>query len=85
MHPEFLRQMIQQRDLELRARAEHNRLVRQFIQNIRQQRRNSTVANREAAQVVTAVPDFVDGSFIESAAAEAKNAAGRVPAARNAA
>jgi hypothetical protein len=84
MHPEFLRQMIQQRDLEMRARAEHNRIVRQFIQNIRQQRRNGSVANRDA-QVVAAVPDYVDGSFIESAAAEAKNAAGRVPAARNAA
>jgi hypothetical protein len=84
MHPEFLRQMIQQRDLEMRARAEHNRIVRQFVQSIRQQRRNGSVANREA-EIVTAVPDFVDGSFIESAATEAKNATGRVPAARNAA
>ena len=84
MHPEFLRQMIQQRDLEMRARAEHNRLVRQFIQTIRSQRRNGPVANRDA-EVIAAVPDFVDGSFSDSAAAEAKSAAGRVPAARNAA
>jgi hypothetical protein len=87
MHPEILRQLIEQRSRETQARAEENRLVRQ-LRSLRSQRRNGLVAGHDA-YAIPAIPDYVDGSFADHAAGEAKSGAARgehrVPAARNAA
>jgi hypothetical protein len=84
MHPEMLRQIIEQRGRETQARAERNRLAMQLIRTLRAQRRNGT-ATASDNYAIPAIPDYVDGTFVDSATGEAKTAAGRVPAARDAA
>jgi hypothetical protein len=83
MHPEILRQIIEQRSRESQARAAEGRLANQLIRALRSQRRHgSPIANDYA---IPAIPDFVDGSFVNGTAGQAKSAAGSVPAARHAA
>jgi hypothetical protein len=83
MHPEILRQIIDQRGREARAQAEEGRVARQVLRTLRAQRRNGS-AHRDG-YAIPAIPDYVDGSFADSAAGQANSAAGHVPAARNAA
>jgi hypothetical protein len=83
MHPEMLRQIIEQRTRETHARAERNRLAMQLIRSLRSQHRNGS-ATASDDYAIPAIPDYVDGTFTDSAAGDAKTA-GRVPAARNAA
>jgi hypothetical protein len=88
MHPEILRQMIDQRSRETQARAEENRLARQLLRSLRSQRRDGLAAGHDG-YAIPAIPDYVDGSFVDSAAGEAKSGPARgehrVPTARNAA
>jgi hypothetical protein len=79
MHPEILRQIIEQRSRESQARAQEVRRARQLRHALRAQRRNGS-ANADG-YAIPAIPDYVDGSF----AGQAESGAGRVPAARNAA
>ena len=83
MHPEILRQIIEQRSRESQARAAEGRLANQLLRALRSQRRHGSAITSDYA--IPAIPDFVDGSFAASAAGQAKSAAGPVPAARNAA
>jgi hypothetical protein len=89
MHPEILRQIIEQRSRESQARAAEGRLANQLIRALRSQRRHGSPITSDYA--IPAIPDFVDGSFAASTASQAspagqaKSAAGPVPAARNAA
>jgi len=92
MHPEILRQIIEQRSRESQARAAEGRLANQLIRALRSQRRHGSPITSDYA--IPAIPDFVDGSFAAgqastasqaSPAGQAKSAAGPVPAARNAA
>jgi hypothetical protein len=84
MHPEMLRQIIEQRSRETLARADRNRLAMQLIRTLRAQRRNGTTTPSDS-YAIPAIPDYVDGTFGASATGEAKTAAGHVPAARHAA
>jgi hypothetical protein len=81
MHPEILRQLIEQNSREARARAEENRRARQLISALRGQRRSSSAD----VYAIPAIPDYVDGSFMQPVAGEAKTGEHQVPAARNAA
>ena len=86
MHPEILRQIIEQRSRESQARAAEGRLANQLLRALRSQRRHGSAITSDYA--IPAIPDFVDGSFAASQAGQAnqaKSAAGPVPAARNAA
>jgi hypothetical protein len=86
MHPEILRQIIEQRSRESQARAAEGRLANQLLRALRSQRRHGSPITSDYA--IPAIPDFVDGSFAASTASpagQAKSAAGPVPAARNAA
>jgi hypothetical protein len=79
MHPEIIRQLIEQNNRETRARAQENRIARDLMRALRLQRRNAAVDHH--GYHIPAIPDYVDGSFAESA----KSPAGRVPAAHDAA
>ena len=81
MHPEILRQMIEQNTRETHARAHENRIARDLLRALRSQRRNASAAGRDEYHI-PAIPDYVDGSFIAS---QADSATGRVPVARDAA
>ncbi|HEY1624941.1 MAG TPA: hypothetical protein VGG16_14185 [Streptosporangiaceae bacterium] len=69
---------------------EHNRETQARVHEVRialalrALRRNGTKPAYDN-YVVPAIPDYVDGSFAESAKSKADGAAGRVPAARDAA
>jgi hypothetical protein len=84
MHPEILRQMIEQHSRETQARAKEERLARTITHTLRLRRRNGYVASSDAYAIPT-IPDYVDGSFIMTTPGQAGSAAGRVPAARDAA
>jgi hypothetical protein len=80
MHPDFLRELIDQRGREMRERARRAGLARM----IRSSRRGRARPDDEIA--IPAIPDYVDGSFrtepaIDQVAAET----GQEPVARHAA
>jgi hypothetical protein len=83
MHPEILRQMIEQHTREAQARAKDERLARTTVHGLRLRRRNGSAASD--AYPIPAIPDYVDGSFMTGAAGQPSSAAGRVPATREAA
>jgi len=78
MHPEMLRQLIEARSRETQNRARQDHLVRQLVRAQRAHRHNGLTGD----DAIPAIPDYVDGSFIDSGAANREH---RVPAARNAA
>jgi hypothetical protein len=84
MHPEILRQLTEQRNLEAQTRAQRDRLAKQLLRSLRH---HSSAADSNV-YAIPAIPDYIDGSFIDSAQ-QAKSAAApgahRVPAARDAA
>ena len=81
MHPDFIRELHNQRDREMRERAHQARLVRM----VRSRRRGRDLPPDEEL-VIPAVPDFVDGSFrTEPAADQVATEAGQESAARHAA
>ena len=81
MHPEFLRELTNQRGREMREQAQRARLARM----IRSSRRGR--ARPEDNKIaIPAIPDYVDGSFrTEPAADQVAAEAGQEPAARHAA
>jgi len=83
MHPEFLREMIDQRGHEMRARARQAGLARMAV---RVGRRRHSRPDETDGFVIPAIPDYVDGSFrTEPAADQAASEAGQAPAAHRAA
>lgn len=81
MHPDFAREIHNQRGREMRERAHRSRLVRM----IRSSRHGRDLPPDEEL-VVPAIPDFVDGSFrTEPAADQVATKAGQEPVARHAA
>jgi len=81
MHPDFLREIHNQRGREMRERAHRARLVRM----IRSSRHGHDLPPDEEL-AIPAIPDFVDGSFrTEPAADQVATEAGQEPAARHAA
>jgi hypothetical protein len=83
MHPEMLRQLINQHNRETIARVQEDRLASRISRALRSQRRHGQVAGHDN-YAIPAIPDFVDGSFM-NAEGQANGATGGVPAARNAA
>ena len=80
MHPEILRELINQRGREMREQAHRARLARM----IRSSRRGRARPGDEIA--IPAIPDYVDGSFrTEPAADRVATQAGQEPVARHAA
>jgi hypothetical protein len=75
MHPEILRQLIEQRTRETQARVQEQRLSRIFRYASKRRQHGISASDYE----LPPIPDYVDGSFADS------DAAGRVPAARDAA
>jgi hypothetical protein len=88
MHPEFLREMTDQRVHERRAQAHETRLARLAI---RHSRRGRNVPDKTDGFVVPPIPDYVDGSFrtepVNAGPADTEMAgeAGQAPAAHRAA
>jgi hypothetical protein len=81
MHPDFAREIHNQRGREMRERAHRSRLVRM----IRSSRHGRDLPPDEEF-VVPAIPDFVDGSFrTEPAVDQVATKAGQEPVARHAA
>jgi len=81
MHPDFLREIHDQRGREMRERAHRARMVRM----IRSSRHGRDLPPDEEL-VIPAVPDFVDGSFrAEPAVDQVPAEAGQEPVARHAA
>jgi len=81
MHPEILRELINQRGREMREQAHRARLARM----IRSSRRGRARLGDDEI-VVPAIPDYVDGSFrTEPAADQVATQAGQEPVARHAA
>ena len=81
MHPDFLREIHNQRDREMRERAHRARLARM----IRSSRHGRDLPPEEEI-VIPAIPDYVDGSFrAEPAVDQAATEAGQEPVARHAA
>lgn len=81
MHPDFLREIHDQRGREMRERADRARLVRM----IRSSRHGRDLPPDEEI-VIPAIPDYVDGSFrAERAVDQVATEAGQEPAARHAA
>jgi hypothetical protein len=81
MHPDFAREIHNQRGREMRERAHRSRLVRM----IRSSRHGRDLPPDEEL-VVPAIPDFVDGSFrTEPAVDQVATQAGQEPVARHAA
>ena len=81
MHPDFAREIHNQRGREMRERAHRSRLVRM----IRSSRHGRDLPPDEEL-VVPAIPDFVDGSFrTEPAVDQVATKAGQEPVARHAA
>ena len=81
MHPEFLREVNNQRGREMRERAHRAKLVRM----IRNSRHGRDLPPDEEI-VIPAIPDYVDGSFrAERAADQVATEAGQEPVARHAA
>jgi hypothetical protein len=82
MHPEILRELNAQRGREMRERAHQARLARMAIRS----RRRGRAAADEAAVVLPAIPDYVDGSFrSEPAGHQAASETGQAPVAQHAA
>ena len=80
MHPEILRELINQRGREMREQAHRARLARM----IRSSRRGRARPGDEIA--IPAIPDYVDGSFqTEPAVDQVAAEAGQEPVARHAA
>ena len=80
MHPEILRELINQRGREMREQAHRARLARM----IRSSRRGRARPGDEIA--IPAIPDYVDGSFrTEPAVDQVASEAGQEPVARHAA
>ena len=83
MHPEILRELTAQRGHEMRARARQANLARMAIRVGRRRRSQPDEADQF---VLSAVPDYVDGSFrTEPAGQGADSGAGKAPAAHHAA
>jgi hypothetical protein len=85
MHPEFLREMIDQRSREMRARAHQARMARlaRLAGMVSRRGRRVGAAVQEAdGFVIPAIPDYVDGSF---RAGVATGDASQEPAAHHAA
>ena len=81
MHPDFLREVNNQRGREMRERAHRARLVRMF----RSSRHGRDLPPDEEI-VIPAIPDYVDGSFqTEPAVDQVASEAGQEPVARHAA
>ena len=81
MHPDFLREIHNQRGREMRERAHRARLVRMIRSN-----RHARDLPPDEELVIPAVPDFVDGSFrTEPAVDQVATEAGQEPVARHAA
>ena len=81
MHPDFLREIHNQRGREMRERVHRARLVRM----IRSSRHGRDLPPDEEI-VIPAVPDYVDGSFrAERAVDQVATEAGQEPVARHAA
>ena len=81
MHPDFARELHNQRGREMRERAHRSRLVRM----IRNSRHGRDLPPDEEI-VIPAIPDYVDGSFrAEQAADQVATEAGQEPVARHAA
>jgi hypothetical protein len=81
MHPDFARELHNQRGREMRERAHRARLVRM----IRNSRHGRDLPPDEEI-VIPAIPDYVDGSFrAEQAADQVATEAGQEPVARHAA
>ena len=82
MHPEILRELGSQRRNDLRVRAERVRFARTAGKVLRSARRASGAAEEFT---VTAIPDYVDGSFKTRAGDAAAARPSRIPAGRKAA
>jgi hypothetical protein len=83
MHPEFARELTDQRGREMRARARQAQLARIAIRVGRRRRHQSDETD---GFVLPTIPDYVDGSFRTEPAGEAAGAeAGQAPAAHHAA
>ena len=83
MHPEFARELTDQRGREMRARARQSQLARIAI---RVGRRRRHQPDETDGFVLPTIPDYVDGSFRTEPAGEAAGAeAGQAPAAHHAA
>jgi hypothetical protein len=83
MHPEFARELTDQRGREMRARARQAQLARIAI---RVGRRRRHQPDETEGFVLPTIPDYVDGSFRTEPAGEAAGAeAGQAPAAHHAA
>ena len=83
MHPEFARELTDQRGREMRARARQAQLARIAI---RVGRRRRHQPDETDGFVLPAIPDYVDGSFHTEPASEAAGTeAGQAPAAHHAA
>ena len=63
MHPEFLREMTDQRTREMRARAHQARLARLASVVSRRGRHLGAPVGEAGGFVIPAIPDYVDGSF----------------------
>jgi hypothetical protein len=86
MHPEILRELTAQRGREMRAQAQQATLARAASRVRRVLRRGTGGPDGADEPVIPAIPDYVDGSFRTSPAAEdAASQPGRVPADRHAA
>src|ERR1700678_21934 len=62
MHPEMLRQLINQHNRETIARVQEDRLASRISRALRSQRRHGQVAGHDN-YAIPAIPDFVDGSL----------------------
>ena len=82
MHPEILRELAAQRGHEMRARARQANLARMAIRVGRRRRSQPDEADQF---VLSAVPDYVDGSFRTEAGQGADSGADKAPAAHHAA
>jgi hypothetical protein len=81
MHPEIMRELIAQRNRDLRERAQSAILAR----SLRAARRSGARPAKADEFVVPAIPDYVDGSFAGAGDEAAAQVHSRVPAARRAA
>jgi hypothetical protein len=81
MHPEIMRELIAQRNRDLRERAQSAILAR----SLRAARRGRGRPAKADEFVVPAIPDYVDGSFAGAGDEAAAQVHSRVPAARRAA
>jgi hypothetical protein len=82
MNPEILRQIASQQISDQRARARRDRVSRTLAKALRGGHRHETESD---GFVIPAIPDFVDGTFRQSADSVSTEAGSPVPAARTAA